>query len=301
MTFIQENFSIKDLENLSGIKAHTIRIWEQRYNLLSPNRSDTNIRTYSTKELLKLLSIRILRDNNVKISKIANLSESEINDQLIELTAIKDNDFGKQTNDFLLSMLDFDVSKFHVIFNHCREKYSFEDVFLNVFIPLFERIGMLWQTKSIKSAHEYFISNLVRQKIYVEIENLNSSVSQDENNLHVILLPLNEIHDLGSLFLHHQLSSWGKKVVYLGPNVSETSLSALSDLQVGRKTFFVYGTIYPIADHIPEFVDNITKVLKAEDKLVLAGRKAIEIRDTCKLDPRITVLESLLDLKKVLA
>ncbi|MFK8036672.1 MAG: MerR family transcriptional regulator [Crocinitomicaceae bacterium] len=300
MSFIQENFSIRDLENLSGIKAHTIRIWEQRYNLLKPNRSDSNIRTYSTIELLKLLSIRILRDNNIKISKIAKLSESEINEQLIELTALKDNFFGKQTNELLVAMLTFDVLKFHKIFDHCATKYTFEDIFLNVFIPLFERIGMLWQTNSIQPAHEYFISNLVRQKIYVEIENVDVITSENEDHLHVILLPLNEIHDLGSLFLHYQLSSWGKNVVYLGPNISEKSLGAISELQHGKTTFFVYGTIYPLTDQISEFVDNITRVLNEKDRLVLAGRKAVEIRESCKLDSRITVLENLLELKKVI-
>ncbi len=301
MTFIQENFSIKDLENLSGIKAHTIRIWEQRYNILTPNRSDSNIRTYSTKELLKLLSIRILRDNNVKISKIANLTESEINEQLIKLTALKDNYFGKQVNDLLVTMLSFDVLRFHEIFNHCRTRYSFEDVFINVFIPLFERIGMLWQTNSIQPANEYFISNLVRQKIYVEIENVDVIKPENEEHLHVVLLPLNEIHDLGSLFLHYQLSSWGKNVVYLGPNISEESLSALSELKRGKTTFFVYGTIYPVTDDIPDFVKNMTEVLSENDRLIMAGRKALEIREMCKLDPRITILENLLELKQAIS
>lgn len=301
MTFIQENFSIKDLENLSGIKAHTIRIWEQRYNLLQPNRSDSNIRTYSTKELLKLLSIKILRDNDVKISKIAGLSEDEIHEKLLKLTALKDNYFGKQTNELLVTMLSFDVQKFHEIFNHCRTKYSFEEVFLNVFIPLFERIGMLWQTHSIQPANEYFISNLVRQKIYVEIENANIHNVEDSDRLHVVLLPLNEIHDLGSLFLHYQLCSWGKNVVYLGPNINEKSLTALSELQRGKTTFYVYATIYPVTPDIPEFVKNMTDLLNDDDNLIMAGRKAIEIRDAAKLDKRITVLESLLDLKKVIS
>lgn len=301
MTFIKENFSIKDLENLSGIKAHTIRIWEQRYDILTPNRSDSNIRTYSAKELVKLLSIRILRDNNVKISKIADLTEDEINEHIHKLTALKENFYGKQTNEFLVAMLSFDVLKFHNIFNHCRTKHSFEEIFLNIFIPLFERIGMLWQTSSIQPAHEYFISNLVRQKLYVEIENVKIVKPEDEDHLHVVLLPLNEIHDLGSLFLHYQLSSWGKNVVYLGPNVSEISLSALSELQKGKTTYFIYGTIYPISDQIPEFVDNITKVLSKNDTLILAGRKAVEVRETCKLDKRIKVLESLLDLKKIIS
>ncbi|MDX1351186.1 MAG: MerR family transcriptional regulator [Putridiphycobacter sp.] len=301
MTFIKENFSIKDLENLSGIKAHTIRIWEQRYSLLQPNRSDSNIRTYSVTELLKLLSIKILRDNNVKISKIANLSEEEISEKLLKLTTFKDNYFGNQTNELLVAMLSFDVLKFHSIFNHCRTKYSFEDIFLNVFIPLFERIGMLWQTNSIQPAHEYFISNLVRQKLYVEIENVKIIKPEDEAHLHVVLLPLNEIHDLGSLFLHYQLSSWGKNVVYLGPNVSEKSLSALSELQKGKTSYFIYGTIYPLTDDIPEFVQKIKSLLQKDDTMILAGRKAIEIRELCKLDPKIKVLDSLLDLKQAIS
>ena len=300
MTFIQENFSIKDLENLSGIKAHTIRIWEQRYNILTPDRSDSNIRTYSTKELLKLLSIRILRDNNVKISKIAGLTEAEINEQLIKLTALKDNYFGKQVNELLVVMLSFDVLKFHEIFNHCRTRYSFEDIFINVFIPLFERIGMLWQTNSIQPANEYFISNLVRQKIYVEIENVDIIKPENEKHLHVVLLPLNEIHDLGSLFLHYQLSSWGKNVVYLGPNISEESLNALSELKRGKTTFFVYGTIYPVSSEIPQFVKNMTEILQDNDRLIMAGRKALEIGEMANLDPRITILENLLQLKEAL-
>ena len=295
MNFIKENFSIKDLENLTGIKAHTIRIWEQRYNLLTPNRSDTNIRTYSGTELMKLLNVHLLNSNGEKISKIAKLSEEEINEKLAQLTKIENNYFGKQVNDLILSMLNFDLSSFNNIYDNARTKYSFHEVFISIFIPLLDKIGVLWQSNSIKSAHEYFISNLIREKVYSEIDRIKPPKLGllDKSSLYIVFLPLNEIHDLGSLFIYFKLLERGKYVIYLGPNISENSLSVLDELDKGKTTYIIHGTTQPVSDKMSKFVENIKKILRNDDRVIFAGRKAEELSDFSGKDKRFIALTQL--------
>jgi len=295
MDFIKENFSIKDLENLTGIKAHTIRIWEQRYNLLKPDRSDTNIRTYSGAELMKLLNIHLLNSTGEKISKIAKLSESEIIEKLTQVTKIEHNFFDKQVNDLLLAMLNFDVSIFNTIYDNCRVKYSFHEVFISVFIPLLEKIGVLWQTNSIQSAHEYFISNLIREKVYSEIDRIKAPKLGliDKSCLYVVFLPLNEIHDLGSLFMYFKLLEHGKLVIYLGPNISENSLSVLNELDKGKTVYLIHGTTQPVPEKTDNFVERIKTILSKKDQVIFAGRKAEAMHSASDGDDRFVALSNL--------
>ena len=151
MNNVKKSFSIRDLENLSGIKAHTIRIWEKRYELLSPERTSTNIRTYSLASLQKLLNITLLYNNGYKISKIAKLQEADIP---------------------LISMINFDLSLFQNTYSSLLSEKSFRDIFWEYFIPLLNELGLLWQTDTISPAHEHFITNLIKQKIYTSTEKL---------------------------------------------------------------------------------------------------------------------------------
>ena len=173
MKTIKSVFSIKDLENLTGIKAHTIRIWEKRYNLLEPERSKTNIRSYNLRNMQKLLNINFLNSNGFKISKIAALDESEIATKVRELSVIGNIEH-HSFNAFKLSMLNFNHELFHKTYNQLLEEKSFREIFNEVLLPLIKNINMLWQTKTITPAHERFITSHIRQKILIHIERLQS-------------------------------------------------------------------------------------------------------------------------------
>ena len=165
MNNVKKSFSIRDMENLSGIKAHTIRIWEKRYNLFSPERTATNIRTYSLKSLQKLLNIVLLYHNGYKISKIAKIPESEI-PVLVRGIVAKNSEKSHAINAFKLSMINFDQALFFNTYNSLLAERSFREVFIEVFIPLLNELGLLWQTDTISPSHEHFVTNLIKQKIY---------------------------------------------------------------------------------------------------------------------------------------
>ncbi|CAG5086534.1 MerR family transcriptional regulator [Parvicella tangerina] len=210
-------YSIKDLEKLSGVKAHTIRIWEQRYHLLEPMRSETNIRSYSDMELKKLLRLNILYNNGFKISKIADLTEKQITQRIEELLN-KDNTDNNVIESLTISMIDMDEARFERVLNDYIDKHSFDKLMLNIVYPFLDRIGVLWMTNVIDPAQEHFITNLVRQKIVAAIDELGPCL--DENAKTVIsFLNADEMHELGLLYYSYQLKKHGFKVIYLGQMV----------------------------------------------------------------------------------
>jgi DNA-binding transcriptional MerR regulator len=164
MNNIKSTFSIKDLENLTGVKAHTIRIWEKRYNLLQPERTETNIRYYSLVNLQKLLNISYLNSNGYKISKIVSLEATEI-PKLVKEVAKNDHTNSHAIDMFKLSMLNFDQKLFYDTYETLIQKKSFLEMLYQDFIPLLSEIGMLWQTDTITPAHEHFLTSFIRQKI----------------------------------------------------------------------------------------------------------------------------------------
>ncbi|MDX5348515.1 MAG: MerR family transcriptional regulator, partial [Hymenobacteraceae bacterium] len=163
------HYSIKELEHLSGVKAHTIRIWEQRYNLLHPKRTETNIRYYTDADLKLLLNIALLNQRGFKISRIAKMSEQELRQEVLKLTDTADG-YDAQISKMLLAMIELDEEQFDKIFSTVNLQLGFENNIQHVIYPFLERIGILWQTGSINPAHEHFISNLIRQKMVVAID-----------------------------------------------------------------------------------------------------------------------------------
>ena len=149
---------IKDLENVTGIKGQTIRIWPKRYNVLEPKRTDTNIRFYDLSSLQKLLNITLLHDYGYKISKISKLSE----DKIIELSrGIVSEKSAKNhaISAFKMAMMNFDQALFFNTYNELLDSKSFKEIFYDVIIPMMNEIGFLWQTDTITPAHEHFINN----------------------------------------------------------------------------------------------------------------------------------------------
>ena len=200
MNRIKSTFSIKNLENISGIKAHTIRIWEKRYNLLQPERTDTNIRRYSLSSLQKLLNITLLYNHGFKISKIASLEEGEIPIMVRDI-ALKSTSEQVAINALKLAMVNFDYVMFDATYDEIASKYEFDYIFINIFMPLMKELGILWQTGAISPSHEHFITNLVKQKIHIQTELIQRKQTPQENQrVFVLFLPENEIHELGVLF-----------------------------------------------------------------------------------------------------
>ena len=292
MKRIKSTFSIKNLENLSGIKAHTLRIWEKRYNLLEPERTDTNIRRYSLDSLKRLLNVTLLYNHGFKISKIASLNEDEI-PELVRSIALKSNSEQVAINAFKLAMINFDYDLFDTNYNEILQHHDFQYVFLNVFMPLMRELGILWQTGAISPAHEHFITNLIKQKIHLQTEALQrKKPRRTDHPLFVLFLPENEIHELGVLYLNYLILSSGYRTVFLGQSLQTSSLETL--YSYNSKFYFVsYLTVEPNKEEIMPFLQGFYNDLLADrdSKLLLFGPQQIEI-DTDKLPGQIELFRS---------
>lgn len=297
MNNIKVNFSIKDLENLTGIKAHTIRIWEKRYNLLSPERSDTNIRNYSITSFQKLLNISYLNNNGLKISKIASLKEEEIPIKVREMASrgkVEDH----AINALKVAMLNFDQVLFYNTYNNLLENKTFKDIFYSVFLPLLNEIGLLWQTNTITPAHEHFISVHIKQKILLNIERLQSLEPKPVSKTYVLFLPDNEIHDIGLLFVNYELRSKGYHTIFLGESVPMESLTDVLDY-FDEITFVSYFTVYPIEEDITSYLESFSDLLlkKKNSNLFLLGTQLADYSDK-KLPKGISIYKSIENLVK---
>lgn len=294
---IKQDFTIKDLENISGIKAHTIRIWEKRYGLLEPQRTDTNIRFYSHSNLQKLLNIVLLNKNNHKISKIAKMSEEEIKVQARELAFSKAiND--EAINSFKLSMLQFDKVLFNSTYDKLLHKKTFREIFKDVFIPFLEHIGLLWQTDTLLPAHEHFISNLIAQKIHINTENLQYTVTYS-NKTYVLFLPENEIHELGLLYLNYELVLRGNHTIYLGQSLPLDNLNYF--FKNDRELCFVTSlTVQPYDDKLDDYFNQIDAILKdTNHQFIAIGRKTELIKNN-QYNFEISFFDTVTDLLKEL-
>lgn len=293
---MQISFSIKDLENLTGIKAHTIRIWEKRYGLLTPNRSDTNIRNYGTLSLQKLLNISYLNNNGIKISKIAELKEDEINVKVREIASrskIEDHSI----NALKMAMINFDQILFYKTYNNLLDKKSFSEIFYTVFIPLLNDIGLLWQTNTITPAHEHFLSVHIKQKILLNIEKLQSLEPKPATKTYVLYLPENEIHDIGLLFVNYQLRSKGYHTIFLGESVPMGSLTDLLNF-FNAITFVSYFTVYPEAENVLDYIGKFKDLLLGENNnLLLLGPK-LENTKPSQLPSQVKIYNSIENLTK---
>ena len=277
MERVKSTFSIKNLENLSGIKAHTLRIWEKRYNLLEPERTDTNIRRYSLDSLRKLLNVTLLYNHGFKISKIASLDDSEI-PKLVRSIALKANSEQVSINAFKLAMINFDYELFDTNYEEILQHHNFEYLFMNIFMPLMKELGILWQTGAISPSHEHFITNLVKQKIHLQTEYLQKNKFEPNHPIFVLFLPENEIHELGILYLNYLILSKGYRTIFLGQSLQTSSLQTLYSYET--KYYFVsYITVEPSKDEIMPYLQTFyNKILDKQDsKLILFGPQQIAI------------------------
>lgn len=287
-------FSIKDLENLSGIKAHTIRIWEKRYNILQPMRSDTNIRNYDLQSLQKLLNVVLLNDYGYKISRIAEHSSEKIELLVREIISEKSTK-NHAINAFKMAMINFDQALFFNTYNNLLSEKSFRDVFYEVVIPLMQEIGLLWQAGTITPAQEHFISFLIKQKLLLNTEKLQILEPTRTDKVFVLYLPENEIHELGLMYLNYEILLNGYKTIYLGESVPIDSLKDMKKY-FDNIVYVSYLTVEPTKDALNSYIEEITtKIVDENSSVCLLGRM-IEFIDTNNISDKISVYNSISDL-----
>ncbi len=292
MNNVKNVFSIKDLENLSGIKAHTIRIWEKRYNVLEPMRTETNIRLYDLKSLQKLLNITLLHNHGYKISKISKFPVEQIPSivrDIISEKSVKSH----AINAFKMAMMNFDQTLFINTYDNLLSQKSFKEIFYDVFMPLMSEIGLLWQSDTISPAHEHFISYLIKQKLLINTEKLQFTEPIKNDRVFILFLPLNEIHELGLMYLNYEFILNGYKTIYLGESVPTDSLKDVLKY-FDNLTFVSYLTVQPDKNEVDKFVKDITKDILIEDttELWLIGRMTLEI-NTSDLDVKVKIFNSI--------
>ena len=213
-------YKIKDLENLTGIKSHTIRIWEKRYSILSPDRTDTKIRTYSDDELTHLLTVSMLNRNGIKISKIAKLEQEDMNKLLWDIKVNKEPEYSMDK--LILALVSLDEELFKGTMNGLIDKYGLEKTFVNHLIPFLDRIGIMWLIGTINPSQEHFMSNLIRQKIISEID--KQPIPKEDSKSILMYLPEHEWHEISLLFYQFLLRAKGVHTSYLGQSLPYPSL-----------------------------------------------------------------------------
>ncbi|MBS3771107.1 MAG: MerR family transcriptional regulator [Bacteroidales bacterium] len=265
-------YSIKELEKLSGIKAHTIRIWEKRYNVIQPKRTQTNIRYYSEHDLKKLLNIAILNREGRKISDISKLNNHELTEKVMRFTYNSIN-LESQIEKLVIAMVELDETKFDQILSNAIMHEGFEQTIIKLIFPFLARIGLLWQTGSINPAQEHFISNLLRQKIMVAIDNLRIPDRKDAKTF-ILFLPEDEFHELGLLFYNYLIKKAGQNVIYLGSSVPFSDLVETNQL-IKSDYLFTAITTALSGNQLKRYIEQLSDTFSRQI-IFIAGMKIHE-------------------------
>ncbi len=283
-------YSIKDLESLSGIKAHTLRIWEQRYNIMNPKRSDSNIRLYDDSDLKLVLNISLLKEHGHKISEIAKFTLDELSNEVLKISD-QQLSYPDQIHSLTIAMIDMDEERFEKVMSTNVLQFGFENTMINIIYPFLTRIGTLWLTGSIGPAHEHFIINLVRQKMLVAID--GQVLRADENSKKFILYtPEGEYHEIGLLFANYILRARNNKVVYLGQSLPFAELSHVVDY---HKPDYIYTAITstPGQDEVQNYLNKLADSF-SEYTILVTGYQVIgqglELRKNVQIVPSINYL-----------
>lgn len=291
---VAQQFSIKDLEHFTGVKSHTIRAWEQRYKLLVPKRTATNIRYYSGDDLKKLLNVSYLMYHGMKISKIADLGDEALIDKVNEVQ-IEEGGLSAVFSRLKLSMLNYDEALFNEIVREHSDEHGLEKTVLEVFLPFLSQIGVLWLTNSICPAQEHFISHLMRQVLNSAVDCLQEDLKSDVP-IAVLYLPEREIHDISLLFIHFLCRKYQIRSVFLGASVPFSDLMGVAE-QFPNARFVSYCTTYPASSEAQSYVNLVTSEFEGLDnKFLLAGK----VFEGCASNDVVTTVTNGEDLMKVL-
>ena len=224
----RDKYFIKDIENITGIKAYTLRIWEQRYGMLVPKRTETNIRYYEEDDLKYMMNIAILNANGIKISRIAQMDRDEVQRKTL---SISENNSGQQSQISTLTsaMFDFDEREFNKTLSINILQLGMEQTTTQIIFPFLQHLGVMWLSGTIHIAHEHFITNLIKQRIFVAIDQLNIIPNANAKKF-LLFLPNGENHELSLLLASYLLRANGKNVLYLGTSTPLEDLNKIHKL-----------------------------------------------------------------------
>jgi DNA-binding transcriptional MerR regulator len=262
-------FTIKDVENLTGVKAHTIRIWEQRYSFIKPQRTDTNIRYYNNDELKTILNISLLNKYGYKISHINKMSTDEVKDKIHSLSSTVAQ-LERVVNELIQAMIDLRIEAFEAVMDDYVRTRGIEKTITQIIFPFMEKIGVLWATDHINPAQEHLVSNIIRQKLIVGIEGVQSFVNVNKSVL--LFLPEGEYHEMGLLYVQYLLKSRGINTIYIGANVPLEDVKFVADL---KKPDFIFTHLTSVSSSFSfeRFLSQITRKLESHP-IVISGRLA---------------------------
>lgn len=288
-------YSIKDLERYSGIKAGTLRIWESRYKLLSPQRSSTNIRYYSDDDLRHIMNVGFLNKQGIKISKIADLSPKQINEKVLGISE-KQFSADLQIEQLFIAMLDYKETLFEEVFANCVRKIGFEDTMIDVIYPFLQKLGVMWHAGTVNPSQEHFILQLIRQKLVVAIDSIASHIPSSSPRF-LLYLPENEFHELALLFYNYWLRSKGYSTVYLGQSVPYVDVKrAYSQIM---PDFLLTVITCPKEDiEIQTYLNTLSKDLSKARILITGSAGMLQ---KAKLPSRIFLFKSPQDFDKKMA
>lgn len=286
-------YSIRDIEKLSGVKSHTLRVWEKRYGVIKPKRTSTNIRYYVDEDVQKILNIALLKKKGYRISIISEMSTEELRAKVAELTEV-DMQFEDQVDGLILSMLDLDEAKFSRIINHNVQQRGFEEAMDVVIYPLLDKLSMMWIAGSVKSVHETFVSSIIRRKMVVSVDQLKPTKERSERV--IIYLPEGETHELTLLYLHYILKKNGYKILNLGGQIPLIDLLEGQQIFKANKIFTIFNDSFSEAPLQP-YIDHLTKNLDRVE-IIISGYQTT--KQNLTLPPTVSVLQSLREIKKYL-
>lgn len=279
-------FTIRDLENLSGIKAHTIRIWEKRYNFLRPKRSGTNIRYYTSDELKTLLNYALLNKNGYKVSSIAHMTPEMISETVLSLNSFEAR-HERLINSMLHAMVELDAESFEKTVNEYISENGIGDSVRYLLFPFLQRVGILWLTDHIRVAQEHLVSNIIRQKLIRGIEDIE--VNHANATTVVLFLPDGEYHELGLLYVHYLLKTKGINTIYLGADVPVKELEYVCKLKSPRY-LYTHLTSLPARFNFEKYLSVVASHI-GSSLLMISGNVTSQYRK--KIPGGITFLRSL--------
>lgn len=289
-----DQFSISQLSQFSGIKPHTIRIWEQRYNALQPHRSEGNTRYYDGSQLRRLLNIVSLSGTGNKISRLCKLSDEELFKlrEEYEGSAGNSNDYDYFINQLIAGGMSYDETNFEKAFSHCMLRFGLQKTYVQIIYPMLNRIGLMWSTNNIPPSQEHYISNLLRQKMFTAIDAIPVPKEDEDNWL--LFLPENEFHEIGLLFSNYLIRSKGGKVIYLGSNVPLSSIeSILQQTKIDNLLLFMVHRDLP--ENIGEYLGELITIARDKSIFIAADR---ELSEKVSVTSPFTWLHSVEDLDR---
>ena len=290
-----DSFSISQLQQFSGIKAHTIRIWEQRYDALKPNRSEGNTRYYDNSQLRRLLNITSLMNDDYKVSELCRMSDSQLFKLLEE--QLKNPPTAKEPYEYFVTQLvaagmEYDEAHFEKLFSACIIRFGIRQTYINVVYPLLLRLGLMWTNDRLPPAQEHFISNIIRQKLFTAIDSLPPAKSVKDTWL--LFLPENEFHEIGLLFAHYTIRHAGKRSVYLGANVPDTTLKDAITI-INPSNLLLFFVHHNIPEESQKYLNWLSKSFK-ETTIHLSGN--VKLIKQLKTGKEIQWLQSVEQLEK---